>query len=67
MTWYHIFVSHFYLFLLFFFLFLSDLFDDADGLCWFRYAKHPLHQAAIVEHIKPNLAAGGRVAVQYEI
>eukprot|EP00729_Bicosta_minor_P016553 gene16553-30269_t len=31
------------------------------------YAKHPLHQAAIVEHIKPNLAAGGRVAVQYEI
>ena len=41
---------------------VGDFASEAD---YAVYASHPLHVAVIVEHIKPVLAAGGRVAVQY--
>mmetsp|Transcript_31116 Transcript_31116/g.68108 ORF Transcript_31116/g.68108 Transcript_31116/m.68108 type:complete len:102 (+) Transcript_31116:48-353(+) len=40
-------------------------FENADD--YKVYAEHPDHVAFIVSTIKPNLAPGGRVAVQYDI
>lgn len=41
--------------------------DFADEAGYKAYAKHPLHLDVIGRLIKPALAAGGRVAVQFEV
>jgi hypothetical protein len=43
---------------------VGDFATEAD---YNVYASHPLHVAVITTSIKPVLAAGGRVAVQYII